>query len=75
MSLTNEQIKNIKEYDFYNPNNIFILRNNDKLDQKKEIEIRDFFSKEKEKIDEKIKDKYTMKNWLETLINGYIEEE
>lgn len=65
--------ENIKEYDFYNPNNIFILRNNDKLDQKKEIEIRDFFSKEKEKIDEKIKEKYTIKNWLKNIIDGYIE--
>lgn len=66
--------ENIKEYDFYNPNNIFILRNNDKLDKKKEIEIEEFFSRKKEIVDEKIKAKYMIKNWLENLINGYVEE-
>jgi eps5K len=66
--------ENIKEYDFYNSNNIFILKNNDILDSKKEIEIQEFFYKEKEIIDQRIKDKYTIKSWLENLINGYIEE-
>ena len=66
--------ENIKKYDFYNSNNIFILKNNDKLDLKKELEIEDFFSRKKEKIDEKIKNKYTIQSWLENLINGYTRE-
>lgn len=57
---TNE---NIKEYDFYNSNNILIVdRKNIKIDY-------DFFQKKYINLDEEIYKKYTLKNWLKTILN------
>lgn len=55
---TNE---NIKEYDFYNPNNILIVdRENLKIDY-------EFFQKEYIDLDEKIYEKYSLENWLKVI--------
>ena len=49
--------KSLKDYDFYHPNNIFILDNNyDK--------IKEFLAKPFIKIDNEIKEKYDYKNWI-----------
>ena len=57
--ITNNQ--SIKNYDFYNSNNIFIINNNyDK--------IKEFLKKPYTKIDNKIKEKYTYRAWLMSLL-------
>ena len=50
---------NIKTYNFYNPNNIFILGNDDNL--------MEFMQKKYEPVDEKIKNKYCFTNWLKNI--------
>lgn len=56
---TNE---NIREYDFYNPNNILVIdRKNIKIDYK-------FFQKKYIELDEKIYEKYSLKNWLKIIL-------
>ena len=52
---TNADIKN---YDFYNPNNILVI------DEKKPNITLDFFSSEYEKIPESIFKKYTLEQWI-----------
>ena len=57
--------QDIKNYDFYNENNIYILENRENKiteDEKKRIEK--FLNKEFIEISEKIKNKYTLENWL-----------
>jgi hypothetical protein len=49
----------IKNYDFYNPNNILII------DEKKPNIPLDFFKNEYIKISEEILKKYTLENWIE----------
>lgn len=56
---TNSDIKN---YDFYNPNNILII------DEKKPNIPLTFFKKEYEKISEEILKKYTVEGWIEKTI-------
>lgn len=56
--------KDIKNYDFYNENNIFILEKNTTGN-----EIKAFLDKKMEKIDEKIKNKYTVEEWFKKIIN------
>jgi len=56
---TNADIKN---YDFYNPNNILII------DEKNPIISADFFKNEYEKIPESIYNKYTLEGWCENVI-------
>ncbi|MGM8361086.1 hypothetical protein ACSV4D_04120 [Flavobacterium sp. ARAG 55.4] len=52
----------VTEYDFYNPNNILVI-------DKNKIEIPDSFLKtEYQKIPEDIYNKYTLKNWINKLI-------
>lgn len=52
---------NIKEYDFYNPNNILIIdRKNIKIDY-------EFFQKEYIELDEKMYEKYSLENWLKVI--------
>lgn len=52
---TNQDIKN---YDFYNENNILVIdRNNPKLDM-------EFFERPYEELDEAIYKKYSIKNWI-----------
>lgn len=55
---TNE---NIKEYDFYNPNNILVIdRKNIKIDYS-------FFQKEYTELDERIYEKYSLENWVKVI--------
>jgi hypothetical protein len=56
---TNADIKN---YDFYNPNNILII------DEKNPVIPAAFFENEYEKIPESILQKYTLKGWTKTVI-------
>lgn len=53
--------KNLKKYEFYNKNNIFILN-----EEKRTIE--EFFNEPFVEIDEKIKEKYLFENWLEKIV-------
>src|SRR5690606_10943726 len=54
----------IKKYDFYNANNIFVIENFDNLD------IPDsFLTKPYEKISEDIYKKYHISNWLKNILN------
>lgn len=50
--------KDIKNYDFYNPNNIFIL-GEDNMEN-----IKDFINKPYEKVEQKIIDYYDFEQWL-----------
>ena len=53
--------KSIKDYDFYNENNICIIdRKNIKVEE-------DFFKKSYEELDKEIYSKYTLSNWLKTI--------
>jgi len=55
--------KMIKKYDFYNPNNIFVIDENF-------TEIsEDFLNKPYEKIPDFIYNKYTLNNWIDTVFN------
>lgn len=54
--------KEITKYDFYHPNNIFILDNN--FD-----EIPDFLEKPYQDIDPKIKEKYSFGNWIKYVLD------
>lgn len=56
---TNSDIKN---YDFYNPNNILII------DEKNPVIPVDFFQNEYEKIPDSIFYKYTMQGWVDNMI-------
>ena len=49
---------NIKTYDFYNPNNIFVLEDNN-FDK-----INDFLNKNYQTVDDKITEKYQFSNWI-----------
>ena len=54
--------KDILKYDFYNPNNIFLL-DNDNID-----EIVDFIKTDYEPLPESIYKKYSIKAWLQSMI-------
>lgn len=56
---TNSEIKN---YDFYNPNNILVI------DEKKPVIPIDFFKNEYEKIPDSIFEKYTLQGWVDNVI-------
>ena len=54
---------NIKEYDFYNENNICIInRNNITIDK-------DFFLSKYNELDKKIYEKYSLQSWLKTIFS------
>lgn len=54
----------VTEYDFYNPNNILVV-------DKNKIEIPDsFLNTEYQKIPEDIYNKYTLKNWINTILKN-----
>lgn len=55
--------QSIKEYDFFNPNNIFVWDENSKEIPKS------FFDLPYEELDEKILKKYSLKNWINTLLD------
>jgi hypothetical protein len=55
--------KDIVNYDFYNPNNIFVWDEN-------VTEIpKDFLEKEYEKLSDEIYKKYSLENWVKTIFN------
>jgi hypothetical protein len=56
---TNSDIKN---YDFYNPNNILVI------DEKNPVIPADFFQNEYEKIPDSIFNKYTLEGWVDNVI-------
>lgn len=51
----------IKEYDFYSPKNIYILR-----DENMDIPV-EFFKQKYEKLDKKIYEKYSGKSWIKNI--------
>lgn len=55
--------KNIKKYDFYNENNIFVIDENN-LDK-----IETFINRRYETIDDKVYKKYSISSWIDTIIN------
>lgn len=55
--ITNNKL--IKNLDFYNSNNIFIIEDFDNIEIKK-----DFFETKYEKVEESIKNRYTLENWI-----------
>lgn len=55
--------QNIKNYDFYNPNNILVLTENFSNIEKS------FFETEYQKLPEEIYYKYTLDNWVNTVFN------
>lgn len=55
--------KDIASYDFYNPNNIFIW------DENCDTLPKDFFDSPFEELDAKIKEHYSLKNWIHTVFN------
>lgn len=60
---------NIKKYDFYNENNIYILnRKNDEITEDERENIEKFLKKEYIKISHEIKKEYTLQAWLEKLL-------
>ena len=65
--------ENIKEYDFYNSNNIFILKQDEELNAKKKKELEDFLRKDFKIVSKEVKKQYTIENWLEKLIKYYIQ--
>ncbi|MGC4128120.1 MAG: hypothetical protein QM564_00875 [Bergeyella sp.] len=62
--ITNNQI--IKNYDFYNPANIFVW-NEDDIDSKN---LEEFMKTPYKKIDEKIKQKYSFTNWINYVLDN-----
>ncbi|MCT2534633.1 hypothetical protein NC661_05475 [Aquibacillus koreensis] len=54
---------NIKKYDFYNSNNIFVLENQNP------DEIIEFLENSYEPINSEIYEKYSLSHWLKTIIN------
>ena len=53
---------NVKEYDFYNPNNICII------DKENPVVLKEFFESEYVDIPKEILNKYTLSNWIKTLL-------
>lgn len=58
----------IKNYDFYHPSNIFILDDKKSIDENMIEKINEFLKKEKIIVPMEILKKYTIENWLKTLI-------
>ncbi|WP_255495767.1 lipopolysaccharide core biosynthesis protein rfaS [Capnocytophaga sp. oral taxon 903] len=57
--------KDIVNYDFYNPNNIFVIEDIDNITIPLE-----FFKTDYQEIDIKLREKYHIKNWIHNIING-----
>lgn len=53
----------IKKYDFYNENNIYVMEDYN-IDK-----IKEFINKKYSSISEEVYNKYSLKNWIETIIN------
>lgn len=60
---------NIKKYDFYNENNIYILnRETDEITKEEKQNIENFLKKEYIEVSDEIKEKYTLQTWLKNLL-------
>lgn len=53
----------IKDYDFYNPTNIYVYTTGEDFDF-----LSDFFTKPYEELPEEIYEKYSLKSWISTLL-------
>nr|WP_314995593.1 lipopolysaccharide core biosynthesis protein rfaS [uncultured Capnocytophaga sp.] len=56
--------KSIVNYDFYNPNNIFLIEDVNNI-----VIPEGFFKSDYEDIDPSVRDKYYIKNWINKIIN------
>lgn len=56
--------KSIVNYDFYNPNNIFLIEDVNNI-----VIPEEFFKSDYEDIDPSVRDKYYIKNWINKIIN------
>ena len=54
----------IKNYDFYDPQNIFVIEDIENISISK-----DFFESEYKELPKEIVEKYFIKNWIETICN------
>ncbi|SDE27655.1 hypothetical protein SAMN05421544_10631 [Riemerella columbipharyngis] len=52
----------IRNYDFYNPNNIFIIEN-------KKLEGLEDFLMKKYEVNQEIKEKYSFSNWIKYVLD------
>ena len=59
----------IKEYDFYNENNIYVI-NDKNISNETLIEIKTFLKLKKQKINDEILKKYTFEFWLKKVLNN-----
>lgn len=59
--ITNNSL--VKRYDFYNPNNIFVLNNNNIQ------EIKDFLENKYKELPNDIYEKYSFSNWIKKVLN------
>lgn len=62
----------IKKYNFYNKNNIFIIDDFFNINEKEIEEIKKFLKEEYIEISKVIKSQYSIESWLTTLLNNYI---
>lgn len=62
----------IKKYNFYNKNNIFIIDDFFNINEKEIEEIKKFLKEEYIEISKAIKSQYSIESWLTTLLNNYI---
>lgn len=62
----------IKKYNFYNKNNIFIIDDFFNINEKDIDEIKKFLKEEYIEISKAIKSQYSIESWLTTLLNNYI---
>ena len=60
--------RKVKEYDFYNKNNIYIIDDTNIL-EKNFFEIKKFLKLKNQKIDDEILKKYTFEFWLKKVLN------
>lgn len=63
--------KKIKEYDFYNSKNIYILEDEEVL-EKESKKIEKFLNEENEKIKNKILENYTFESWIKNILKDTI---
>lgn len=59
---------NIKKYDFYNENNIFIMNKRDLSD------IKQFIKQKYEYVNDEVYKKYSLHNWIKTIINENVND-
>lgn len=65
--------KKMKEYDFYNPKNIYILENTE-FSNEEIIKVEKFLNEKSEIIDEKILENYTFESWIKKILKNIIDK-